>query len=55
MGGKGELIGSLEPTEDLCRQAEDRAQFRGRGLGFSAITVVQTIFLEKKQGREVEA
>jgi hypothetical protein len=37
-GSEGKLADSLEPTKDLCRQAEGRAQFRGRGFGLSAIT-----------------
>ena len=37
MGNEGKLAGRSEPTEYLCRYAEDRAQFRGMGLPFSKV------------------
>jgi hypothetical protein len=51
---EGEYTCSTEPTKYLCKQAEDKAKFRGRGLGFSTITAIHTIFVEEEQGREAE-
>jgi hypothetical protein len=54
VGSEGKLVGISEPTEDLCRQAEGRAQFRGRGLGFSMIASIQTVLLKEERSREAE-
>jgi hypothetical protein len=50
-GSEGKLTGNTEPTKDLCRQAEGRAQFRGWGLGFSAVTAIRQSSL-KRSGAE---
>jgi hypothetical protein len=54
-GSEGKLTGNSEPAKDLCRQVEDRAQFRGRRLGFSMVTTIQTFLLEEERSREAEA
>jgi hypothetical protein len=47
MGSEGKLTGSLELAEDLCRHAEDRAQFQGRGLGFSTVIAIRPSSLKR--------
>jgi hypothetical protein len=53
--GGGKLVGITEPTKDLCKQPKGRVQFRGWGLGFSAVTAIPTVLLEEERSRETEA
>jgi hypothetical protein len=53
-GSEGKLVGSTKPTKYLCKHAEGRAKFQGRGLGFSAITTIQIVLLEEERSRETE-